>query len=452
MSRPIAGKSFEYLKHSTLIWLAVLLFVATILLSTTSPLHFVRYNKLTPQNVAEIALAYKNKQLTSAPAAPDVMILGSSLMMAAVKYCDTKYCPDATWANDALKLKVSDFQGYTHAHYLEKLLSKQLGKPIVVFNFSSAACMISDASLILQRAIEAGKAPKVVLFGIAPRDFVDNLVPDLGRTPAFDTLANWQCLPQVLPSQMANAKLAKDSLRDFVLSAIWPFYKEKSNYRTLLADEASKYFSHPATLAEAEKMEIAELPSAVVNEAGSGSNNVPTGTKSEGSAQLLPSSSASLTGKQQKENTLSLPNDKFGGFASDHIIDYRNRYNPANYQRFAQEAEQFVQLLAICRQKRIELVIVNMPITDVNKSLMPMGMYDRYKNNVQKLTYEYGAKFIDLDQANVFHRQDFLDSVHTNPDGGKKVLDHLFVKLSLNHALDCLTGSRTKIANGTITF
>ncbi len=374
------------LAKSTLLWLVLLLLVAELGGKTLMPLAGVAHDHQRPEQLTQQALSYKADGLRALKRAPDVLVLGSSLPMAAFRYCDNQWQKQTEADNDAVKHHVSVFQAYSRGVYLERLLSLKAHQPVTVFNFTSAACMPSDASLILSKAIEFKKKPKLVIVAFGPRDFMDNLVPEIGRTPAFNALADWACLSGNVPSS-----LSLDTIRELVLESFSDCYRNRADWSVLLSD-LTKHFVRPD--------KSASVPSS------------------------LPASLAAskpLTTKDNDETKhVCVAQPRYEAW---HIEDYRKRYNPANYLRYEQEMERLAYLLDNCKQRQITAVVVNMPITTTNRELIPERLLQRYERDLASSSRKHDAIYVDLSQNPIFTADDFLDTVHVNPQGGKKVLD-----------------------------
>ncbi len=370
------------LGKSTLLWLVLLLLVAELGGKTLMPLASVAHDRQRPEQLTQEALTYKAEGLKALKTSPDVLVLGSSLPMAAFRYCDNQWQKQTDADDDAVKHHLSVFQAYSRGAYLESLLSLQAQQPVSVFNFTSAACMPSDASLILSKAIEFKKKPKLVIIAFGPRDFMDNLVPEIGRTPAFNALADWTCLSGNVPSS-----LSLDTIRELVLESSSNCYRNRGDW-SLLLSELTTHFVRP----------VASV-----------------------SSSLPASNPLTATGKEENKH-VCIAQQRYEAW---HIEDYRKRYNPPNYLRYEQEMERLAYLLDNCRQKQIAAVVVNMPITTTNRELIPGRLLQRYEKDLSSHARQHDAFYVDLSQNPTFTADDFLDTVHVNPQGGKKVLDEL---------------------------
>jgi hypothetical protein len=85
------------------------------------------------------------------------------------------------------------------------------------------------------------------------------------------------------------------------------------------------------------------------------------------------------------------------------------------------------KLLARCQERGIKVVLVNMPLTDINRDLLPPGFYnDVFRPRVREIAKETGqAEFIDLGDAREFNYVDYWDTSHLNNLGGHKLLRYI---------------------------
>lgn len=307
------------------------------------------------------------------------LLMGSSLPMCAIAEYDRKLfgAPDC---NDPFQLR-----RYREAKYLEKELSGKLGKPVKAANMSIVSCMASDLFVILSKSVSSGKKPDAVILCIAPRDFVDNLVQPIGRTPPFEVLQDWKSLNDIL-----GRNLPKDEVRDLLISAAWYYYRVKVDYRTVLTQWFSNLVNHPTSLYYA------------------------TQTNSSGASAP---DMAERTEPEAKPKTLAEFNKV-----------YEARYRPPNYKRFALEFEFFVKLLALCQKEKIECVVINMPMTASHHDMLDPALDKQYLDETQKACREYGAHFLDFYDGRAAVSE-FSDGLHVNLTGSKKFQDRLVSEL-----------------------
>lgn len=111
------------------------------------------------------------RQLKSAP---DVVLLGSSLMMAPLHGGDAAYLK--TGQNVAL---------HHHSVLLEDLLQAKFGRQYKSFAFALGGEMVSDAYVITDTLLRGDRKPGLIVYGIAPRDFMDHALPSAASTEIF---------------------------------------------------------------------------------------------------------------------------------------------------------------------------------------------------------------------------------------------------------------------------
>jgi lysophospholipase L1-like esterase len=116
--------------------------------------------------------------------------------------------------------------------------------------------------------------------------------------------------------------------------------------------------------------------------------------------------------------------------------EYRKRFAGGNDELFKCQTQFLDRFLSLAQRQGIRVVIVNMPLTDANMSLMPPGSYARYSAVVQQACATYGADLLDLNQGGSgFTTQDFKDTAHMNAEGGKKFLDKIAQRLAASARL-----------------
>ncbi|MBX9950571.1 MAG: hypothetical protein K2Y39_15490 [Candidatus Obscuribacterales bacterium] len=373
-------------------WLIVSIVGLNWLIQTVKPLQYIKTTRYVP--LEQNPLVSKLPAFFDAKEHPDLLVLGSSLPMEAIARYDAEY----TGAFNEKSL--NEVRQYTGAKYLEHLIEQKNGTKLSAFNLTCVACMASDAELILRRAIDAGRAPKIVIFGIGPRDFIDNIVPPPGKSPVCQLLSNRITLPEIF----AEAR-SLDETRDLLLGQLVYLYKVRTDYKTMLTGWACDLFAHPADLYESnqlaklsQKEEKTRQVCKVEQTTDQTSNNL--------------EASGKLTLKQTS---------KRAQFAD--LPEWKERYRPANNDRFEKEKAAFQKMLAICKEKSIRMIVVNMPLTKENKDIVPKKLLVRYQNEICAMPAQFGDEMLDLDASGEFQLSDFYDSAHVNAHGGKKVQD-----------------------------
>lgn len=345
------------------------------------------------------------QQFLAGSSRPNVVVLGSSLAFAANYYCDTKY------ATKTVPKSIADSMTYLSACYFEEALNESQAKRFAVANLSIPGGMAQDAYVIMQRLIQAKKRPTFVIYEIAPRDLVDNLMPvgcgalsgalesdgfsqsykGLNFPPVLrESLDALGSSPLVSEWKRGFNRLGRqptpEAVRDSYTSCIWQFYKCKTELKNcLIAFTCTSLGRQPTFYAAV----------------------------------------ASIKAKQTAHNPLCQHS-----FIDQEMVNYSVRYNPPNYEQFAEQSTELEKLAKLCKLEGINLLLVNMPMMPGNRALIDSKLYHAYRQELVSLTKLYECKLIDMDGSNIFHHDDFKDFVHLNTEGGKKFQDTLVQKMA----------------------
>ena len=119
---------------------------------------------------------------------------------------------------------------------------------------------------------------------------------------------------------------------------------------------------------------------------------------------------------------------------AQNLNEYRQRYHQINWDIFTCQTKFFLDFLKLTSNNNTKILIAAMPITSVNRQLLPDYVYAAYKENLRVFSRACGAHFIDLDDSGCFSDQDFLDTVHLNAAGGIRLLE-LISKYITQHKL-----------------
>jgi hypothetical protein len=307
--------------------------------------------------------------------APDLLLLGSSLMMAVVDRTDCGY----------LKQRI-DSRYHHRFQWLEDALSVKLGFKPRTFVFASPGQFASDAYLISSTLLTEGKKPPVLIYGVAPRDFMDNVLKStVGTEPARCLIRQEHGLQPAL-----SACGSTDEFIDSLLSATSFFYGWR--------DEVT-----------------ARLPGAK-----------PVVADGKGHFEVDPAECMAT------------------GWKND-LSEYQYRYRPFHPRMFLSQVGYCERLLGFCRRNDIKVVLVRMPISERNKAIMPDGFYDIYRSAVDRLATKYGATVIDADDSFRLTESDYADSVHLNGKGAPTFSQALLSRLlSCRQAVAALVQNNAK--------
>jgi hypothetical protein len=323
----------------------------------------------------------------------NVALLGSSLMVSAVAGVDANYLN-----------KTLDLSQYHKAKYLSDNLVTRFGGTFNCLNLSIPGQMPSDAYMTLKAMVATSNRPDVVVYGVAPRDFIDSTMSSAADTETFrflrrivnidDVAANVFRTPYTRLEWFINRTFyISEHAADFQLK----FKEGSENVVNKLV--ACPKTDHPFTWWNRIKLLPSYLPGEIRPQA------VMTGPISEAEAR-----------KRWINN------------APEYVERYKHpdKYVYRSQFYFLQEIAKF------CKKERIELVLVNMPITSFNINLLGPKRYLQFLGDLHIFSMKNNIAFYDMCTPSNYSQQDFHDSVHLNAYGGKKFFDQLVNIISLS--------------------
>jgi hypothetical protein len=345
------------------------------------------------------------------PKAPDIVFLGSSLMLVPIAGTD---------ANTLQKF--IDGSEHHKSIYFEHNFKKLAGLDLKTFNFSLPGEMPSDAFLITKFFLNEKKAPKLIVWGIGPRDFLDNLLPSPASTDPFRFLSRFGQLDDYVKLLMPDFF----SQFDYQFGKLDYLYGHRMNISLITTNYLAKQIDKLVPL--------------------------PKNTKAisvDDRRFLLPSYNAyELKPKDaffRPLNKTDKPN------FTDNIAEYRKRYKKLKWDTYLTQMEFFAKTLSVARERNIHVVLVAMPITEINRSLLNQTSWKLYKQGLYLMAKLKGASLIDLSETNQFCLNDFCDTIHLNAQGGQKLIDIVLEKTVSDQKIASIldtnsTSKRVKVA------
>ncbi|MGD9684325.1 MAG: hypothetical protein AB7W16_24440 [Candidatus Obscuribacterales bacterium] len=323
--------------------------------------------------------------------AHNVVFLGSSLTVSALNSAD------ATRYGETL-----DLVEYHRVRYLDEKLEQSFGGKFSTFNLSGPGQMPSDAYLTIKACVEGGHKPDMIVYGIAPRDFIDSELASPADTEPFRFL-----------SRLVDVDDKADKIYRSPLSRI---------NRAL---ERNIYLYRNA-------VDMQMLAGNTWTSAVTGLLPAPPGARPFtywDRKTLLPDykkgefhQKASLCVPQD----LSKPNEYL-----DNSREYVERYRKPDPVAFDTQMHFLDELAAYTRANDIALVVVNMPITKDNLALLKDQHYRKYQAALSAFAASSGSTYFDLNDHDKFYKEEhFHDGVHMNARGGLKFVDELVALLA----------------------
>lgn len=317
----------------------------------------------------------------------NVALLGSSTMVSALAGCDANYLHRGL-----------DLTNHHRSLYLEDALKKNFSSSeFQSFSLAAPGQMPSDAYITLKGMVASASRPDVVIYGVAPRDFIDSTLTAPGDTDAFKYITRLVNIDDVAQRVFRSPWSKVDWLmqRNLYLYHhsvdIRAAFDEK--WQSVLGTVLPKPWSKtPFTWWDRQKI----LP-----------NYLP--------AEIHPD--AVMAGPIDRETA----EKKY----TDNTMEYRRRYKNPDIQTYKTQMFFLGKIAEFCRKERIELVIANMPISLDNIALLKPGGYIGYLQGLREFGIRNNLAVYDLNDFSQFSRKEFHDTVHLNAFGGQKFLDNL---------------------------
>lgn len=395
-----ADQAFEHKDHHSFFAVNIRrprsLFIATLVVFLLLN-HYLSY--ATPFRFDSFAFPYRGwswwtiNDLRKQTAEHNVALLGSSLMVSAVAGTDANYLN-----------KPLDLANYHKASYLEHLLRTRFGGTFSTANLSAPGQMPSDAYLTLKATVNCANRPDVVVYGIAPRDFIDSTLSTPADTEPFRYLKRLVAIDDIA-GKIFESPYAK---LDWWLQRTIYLYGEATNFQMATNQGVTKFLA-------------TAVPKPYNNPPFTWWDRV----------RLIPNY---LPTEIHPEAVMAGPIDEKTARArySDNRMEYAARYKHPNVHTYRTQVYFLRQLARYCQKERMELILVNMPITLYNVSMLPPGVYMKYLQDMRAFAANNNVEFYDLSNFQHYSVTDFHDSVHLNAYGGKKFFEELAKTLASN--------------------
>lgn len=334
---------------------------------------------------------------------PDIVLMGSSLMMAPLWRVDQQRhgLAAGNTLEHSTSLHLQDLLFPPH----NTLQAGTAARP-GIFNFAVPGAMMSDEYLFAWKFFRHDRRPDTVVIGLAPRDFMDNMVTSECRTVPYQVLLDPL---DVLTIKEDYIRTSDEFLDVLAAKSLYLYGKRSDIQRRLLYAVAGQGPKSPF-------QNMAEV------------------TESDyGDARLdfIYSEIGKKEGERKSLSSRSIEDAQWAGMEiwKGCLFEYWRRYKGENKQLFARQKRFLDRFLQLCHERDIRVILVNMPLTASNKGLMPAGMYDRYLASISGAAGKFGCTLIDLDKVG-FSDDQFFDPVHLNESGGKRMLEAIARKLS----------------------
>lgn len=341
------------------------------------------------------SLSILNERYSAQSEAPVVALLGSSLMRSPFHACDEE------------RYGSIDYVNYSEARSLSDRLSSE-GSKITIFNVARDGAMVTDSLLIEEKLLRGKLKPQLIVYGIAPRDFVDCLLENERATDAFNYFFDfWDAIKygDVYSSNWVERF-------ELVMTQAVPLYSARNALRSkgwevLRCDAAIDGVRVvPPKVDEDER--IAKLVSELTS-----------------SFQADSRSKVLFVSQQSKNGEIIV---KAAGETKNWLASlwqYSLRYIVIDEKRFERELKAFEHILKIAKQREIKVLVLNMPLAPANIGLLPDGFYNRYLTRTKAICQKQSVDYCDLQTDLQFSRSCYRDAAHLNARGGKVLTERI---------------------------
>ncbi len=377
MEKATGKQGCTWSKYATVLGLAVF-FAFNFVILLWQPL-----SKVKPESLpsAHTWTYWATKEFLTQPKSPDVVICGSSVLMHPIARVEAVH-----------KNKNLDYVLDHQSTYFADKLGQAIGQEgLSCFSFALPGSMISDNFMVVRGLLTGPRKPSVIVLGLTLRDFIDSGVTCPGATPPFRYLKRYANIDDVVDLAMPQVW----QRFDYWLGKLIYLNGKKMDLQTLLADQ-TKNFLEPIYKKQFAPCRLVEMDP---------TRNTASNLRGEIEPGMM------IVGPHEAPSYL------------DNTAEYRKRYKRNDPKMFEIQSTFLEKILAEAKENGVRVIMVNVPVTEQNHTLMPTGAFEKYQGRVKELASKWGVEYFDPANNVQFVQADFYDSVHMNADGGKKLLD-----------------------------
>jgi hypothetical protein len=301
---------------------------------------------------------------------------------------------DATFLNQPL-----DALLHWRSQYFEYKLRAMLGEKVTTASFVIGGEMASDAYAIYSAMLAKGTVPKTIIWGVAPRDFLDATFPE----PEDSHIVQYMSQITGDNDLLKTGNMPLWMRVDKTLASVSSIYARRAQYLSAVRSAVSERLSSC-------------LP---------GPTGAPTTGPRGGSAGSFNVYRAKYLDDNAPGEWQTKPYGQKPLTNADNSLEYRQRYQPFKESVLAKQLGFARELLHQAKERGTHVILVNMPLQQKNLDLLPAGVYATYLQDLQVTANEGGAQLIDFNKKDLFKASDFADPVHLNGIGALKFFNYL---------------------------
>lgn len=217
--------------------------------------------------------------------------------------------------------------------------------------------MPSDSLILVHKILPVASSGKCVVFCVTPRDFFDNDAAPVTRSTTFKRLVSIFDVVSLIPILHLDVQ---QSVESFCCKFL-PLYEIRNSIQSRFADACNAVY-----------------------------------------AKILPF---------EKTNSES-------AWARS-VREYAWRYQGISLSRQAYQFDRLGETIGLCRSRGFKVLVVNLPLTKANLSLLPSGFYEQFRATLGSVAARNHAEFVDTSNLSLTN-SDYEDCAHLNSVGGQK--------------------------------
>ncbi len=327
--------------------------------------------------------------------APDILLFGSSLMLAGVNVGDAAHYKKAV-----------DTAQHHYSSYLAELLKNRYGSAISNFCFAIGGQMASDVYAITTNFVSEKYKPRLIVWGIAPRDLIDAAFPGVTTSDTASYMNKIAGKEIVIEEHKTLNFFIDQFLRKYLF-----MYTARDNFLSSLKQSMRKLqIQQAAWITSLERRDNGDV--------------VPPPGRQKMLRELMNPRDGTMGDIEVGEWLIGASSEPSKTLV-DNTSEYLVRYNPFKPKTFAAQRNYMEKFLQQQNDLSVKVLLVNMPLTGVNMSLLPAPTYGTYLYTLRTLAKKYNADILDLNGDPRFNQSDFFDTAHLNGLGGQKFIEAL---------------------------
>jgi hypothetical protein len=314
----------------------------------------------------------------------DVMLIGSSLVQRVINE------GDATYLNKNVDAKI-----HRTSRALEDQLASFWHRPVRTWSYAVGGLHASDAAVVTKTLMRGESQPGAIVYGIAPRDLMNNLLAAPCTTETFKLMSHLADQSDIaFQSRTTNGEMIDYVVSSFLQKAL-PLY----DYR----GELSQVFRRR-----------------LKNDLGLVSDKLLADRKDN--FQICERINMHMVPEECDGDWLVPPYNPALSGHEDIRTSYFCAYRPFRIKIYKAQKYFLESMFKTCSERGIQLVLVNMPLRADNFEVMEPGFYERYLNDLRSLTKRYHTALVDMNKTGSFCDADFSDQVHLTGAGAVKLV------------------------------